>query len=341
MRYQLFAALCAATVTAPLSAQARRPGAPEEHLPPEIAQLVAFGERPAFSPDGKRIAFIGRSFGDAFEIDLGTHLIRLLSGHFKHAGLLRIQYLPNGDYFIIGARDFRDATSTRYQDEEMWIMKADAKSAPIALDHKIFEGIAISRTRMHVAWSNNHSQYPERYADGESAIYTADIDTAGGGRKLTNVTEVIRARLPECNMEPQDFRFDDTELIYTCYRENGTKADVMGVNLTTHAVTTFRKVADEYNEAEGVTPDGRFVMVESSHDQGSAERQTFHYIDIWKMALELPPRTFERMTRFGEYEGYKASNPVVSNDGRWMSFQAGRSTDAPGIGYGIFLMKLR
>jgi hypothetical protein len=47
------------------------------------------------------------------------------------------------------------------------------------------------------------------------------------------------------------------------------------------------------------------------------------------------------MTRFGEYEGHKSSNPVVSNDQKWMAFQAGRSTDPPGVGYGIFLYHLK
>jgi hypothetical protein len=36
-----------------------QPGdSPADHLPPYITQLTAFGERPDWSPDGKRILFL-------------------------------------------------------------------------------------------------------------------------------------------------------------------------------------------------------------------------------------------------------------------------------------------
>ena len=104
-------------------------------------------------------------------------------------------------------------------------MKADARTPPVPLNHKISEGVAISRRSMKIAWSNTRGQYPEELNEGESVIYTGDIEYKDGVPSLVNKKEVIRAKRPECTLEAQDFRRDDTELIYTCCRE-GDKADV-------------------------------------------------------------------------------------------------------------------
>ena len=48
-----------------------------------------------------------------------------------------------------------------------------------------------------------------------------------------------------------------------------------------------------------------------------------------------------RMTFWGEYDGYKASNPVVSPDGKTFAFQSARSKDPAGVGYGIYLLKVQ
>src|SRR5829696_8775430 len=121
-------------------AQSHRTGSPEDDPPAHITRLTGFGERAVWSPDGKRVAFMSKSFGDAFEIDLATRMTRLLTGHFRHAGFLRVHYLPNGDYFLIGARTFTDIRTTRDRDQEMWVMKAEGRSLAIALSHKISEG---------------------------------------------------------------------------------------------------------------------------------------------------------------------------------------------------------
>ena len=328
--------LCLSSLCA---AQVKREGGPEKELPANIVQLTGFGERASWSPDGKRIAFMAKSFKDAFEIDLNTRLTRLLTGHFAHEGFLRIQYLPNGDFFLIGARKFTDIRTTRSRDQEMWVMKADAKTPPVALNHKISEGVAISGKNMKIAWSNTRGQYPDLLAEGESVIYTADIQYREGVPTLTNTKEVIRAKRPECTLEAQDFRNNDTELIYTCYRESD-KADVFGIDLDTRKITTYRKLVDEYNEVEGISPDGKWTLVESSREQGGPERQNSKYIDIWKLKLEANSKDFVRLTRWGDYDGYKASNPVVSPDGKSVAFQSARNNDPAGVGYGIFLLKL-
>jgi Tol biopolymer transport system component len=329
-----------ALLTLLLAAQPpKRAGTPEEHLPAHITQLTGFGERAVWSPDGKRIAFMGKSFGDAFEIDLKTRLTRLLTGHFRHTGFLRVHYLPNGDYFLIGAREFRDIRTTRDRDQEMWVMKGDARSAPAPLGHKISEGVAVSRARMRIAWSNTRGQYPDSLREGESVLYMADVVYENGTPRLANRRELLRATRPACTLEAQDFRRDDRELVYTCYRADD-KGDVFGLDLETGKVTTYRAVPEEYNEVEGLSPDGAWALVESSREQG-ADRQDSRHIDIWRLRLAPNSADFVRMTRWGDFESYKASNPAVSPDGRWFAFQSARSTDPAGVGYGIFLYRLR
>ena len=335
MRPFLFSMLACSVLLA--GSQGTKQGSPEENLPPDITRLSHFGERASWSPDGKRVAFMEKSFGDAYEIDLSTKAIRLLT-HYAHPGFLRVQFLANGDYFLIGARTFTDIRTTRSRDQEMWILKADAKPGDraVALEHKISEGVAISRQSMKIAWSNTRGQFPDLLQEGESVIYTADIVADGSAPKLENKREVIRAKAPECTLEAQDFRNDDRELIYTCYRS--PFADVLGIDLNTKKVTVYRKLAGEYNEVEGIFPDGRYTLVESSREQ---LEHNSNYIDIWKLRLEPDSQDFTRVTGWGDYLGYKASNPVVSPDGKQIAFQSARSKDPAGVGYGIFLLTLK
>jgi Tol biopolymer transport system component len=329
--------LIAFSLALAVTAQGTRQGSPEDTLPPNITRLTHFGERASWSPDDRRIAFMEKSFGDVYEVDVATRAIRLLT-HYPHAGFLRAQFLPNGDYFLIGARTFTDISTTRSRDQEMWILKKDAKPGDhaVPLDHKISEGVAISRRSMKIAWSNTRGQYPDLLEERESVIYTADIVQEGGVAKLANKTEVLRAKAPECTLEAQDFRRNDTELIYTCYRS--PYADVFGIDLATRKITTYRKLDAEYNEVEGIFPEGEYTLVESSREQ---REQNSNYIDIWKLKLEPNSPDFTRVTRWGEYPGFKASNPVVSSDGRRIAFQSARSRDAADVGYGIFVLTLK
>src|SRR4029077_5573673 len=84
-----------------------QPGdSPADHLPPYITQLTAFGERADWSPSGKQVLFLTKTFGDALEIDLATHAIHNLTAHFPHAGFTRALYLSNGDILLSGPESF-------------------------------------------------------------------------------------------------------------------------------------------------------------------------------------------------------------------------------------------
>ncbi len=80
----VFAAMALAVVA--LKARQQKTGSPEDHLPSNITQLTAFGERASWSPDGQRIAFMSKSFGDAFVVDIKTKMIRLLT-HYPNRRL--------------------------------------------------------------------------------------------------------------------------------------------------------------------------------------------------------------------------------------------------------------
>ena len=314
-------------------------GNPEQDHGANTMQLTAFGERPVFSPDGLRIAFIGRSFGDAFEIDLKTKMIRILTGHFRHEGFLRVNYLPNGDILLTGARKFTDVRTTRGRDQELWIMKADAKTPPVPLNQKVFEGVAVSGKQMKIVWVNISDRFSfyQPTADMETIFYMADIVTRDGKYILENKKEVLRTKANECIAEPQGFRLYDSELIYTCYKTVNNSANIMGIKLDTGQVITYRGIEKEFNEAEGLSPDGKWVLVESGPAVELAKRP----IDLWKLILEPNGKNFVRLTRWGDYLGYKATNPDVSPDGKWIAFQSGRVGEEAGVGHGIFLLKLK
>lgn len=307
-------------------------------LPSNTHRISHFGERPAFSPDGSKVAFMAKSYGDAFELDLETNVLTLLT-HYTHSGYLRVQYLPNGDLFLIGSRTYVDDATTRDTTMEMWILHP-GDTAPTALDHKIWEGVAISLHQNKIAWANVHDNYPDGdIMMGQSVIYTGDIVYNNGTPSLANEREVLRAYSSDCILEPQDFFKNDTHLTYSCYTpDRGSKSNVRGIDLATGEITIYRDVPDEYNEVEGIYPDGEYTLVESS--KYSEDPTTTNGIDLWRLKLEPNSTDFVRLTCWNVNPGNKTGNPVVSPDGRTMAFQSSHAGDQAGVGYGIYLLDL-
>jgi Tol biopolymer transport system component len=300
---------------------------PLDELPPYIRQVTHFGERADWSHDGKRILFLEKTFGDAYEVELATGIIRPMTHHYFHEGYTRALYLSNGDILLSGARKF-DANdpwpSRSEKNAELWVLKKDLSSAPVPLGEKCSEGPAVSRRSMRIAWTQG------------GAFYMADIVYKDGKPELANKKKILDKKdLPfKCDIETQNFRPpDEKELVFSAYGYQGT--EVMGLNLETGKVTNYSLAPNQYDEPEGIFPDGKYTLVECDKHNPKGTQ----YIDIYKLALDGSGKT-ERLTNFADYPGYKASNPVVSDDGRYMAFQVAKKGDAAGVGRGILIFDL-
>jgi hypothetical protein len=330
---RLVSILAALAITA---AAQRKAANPLDHLPPNIEVLTYFGERADISPDNQRVAFMAKSFGDVFVIDVRTRIIRCLTCNVPAAAFLRVMHFSTGDYILIGPNHFEDIRISRTRDNELWFLSKERGAKPIRLGQKMSEGAAISKKSLKIAFSQTHAQNPD-LAEGASNLTVADVDLSGGSPKLINSRTVYESKDHSCVLEAQDFYDNDTKMTFTCYEPEGL-ASVMGIDLKTGAVTNFSKAPGTYNEVEGIFPDGQYTCVEADRQvEQLGGKHGSGNIDIWKLKLDGTGRNFTRLTHFNDYEGGKASNPVVATDGRFMAFQSARTTDPAGVGYGILL----
>jgi Tol biopolymer transport system component len=184
------------------------------------------------------------------------------------------------------------------------------------------EGAAISKTGMTIAFTLTHEQ-ERSLKEGSSQLILFDVDVSNNVPKLANKRIVHESKDHSCVLEAQDFYDNNTKLTFTCYEPQG-KASTMSIDLKTNQVTNMSKHS-AYDEVEGIFPGGQYTLVESDRqcDQLGGERGMKN-IDIWKLKLDGSGKDFVRLTNFNDFEGGKASNPVISTDGRYMAFQSAR-----------------
>ncbi len=318
---------------------------PLEDLPKNSEVLSYYGERPDISPDNQRIAFMVKSFGDAMVIDLKDRRVHCLTCNVPAAAFLRIMYLPTGDFLLIGPTQFTDIETSRMRDNELWFLSQKPGSKPVRMGVKLSEGIAISKISNKVAFSELPAQFPDM-PPADSRLVTAEVDLSGPTPKLINRKVVYESHSDSCRLESQDFYDNDSKMTFTCYdnhdrvKGGDQYAIVMGIDLKTGKTTNFSQAPDTYNETEGIFPDGLYTCVEG--DRHVAQAGGHHgnmNIDVYKLRLDGTGKDFVRLTHFNEYQGFKAANPVVATNGRFMAFQIGRSGEVAGVGYGIVLQK--
>lgn len=322
------------TLGAPGSRGAETGRNPAESLPAHIKRVTWFGERADWSHDGKRILFVEKTFGDVYEVEVATGVIRAMTHHYPHHGYTRALYLANGDLLLSGPERFNpkepgDARGQCF----LWVLDRRLNKPAVNLGTKCSEGPAVSRKRLHIAWTQVSAQHPDQMAKGSSRILEADILFEQSVPKLgpTRVALESSALPFKCTLEAQNF-VPPTEdrLTFSAYGYQGT--EVCLLRLDTKEVVNLTRAPDQYDEPEGIFPDGKFTLVECDRQN----KKGWRFIDIWKLPLDGGDYV-ERLTFFSDYPGFKGSNPVISDDGRFMAFQLARTTDEAGVGYGIFV----
>lgn len=339
-----FSAWCAASLVVvaflgspALSRAAAADRNPADELPPHIRRLTWFGERADWALDGTRILFLAKTFGDVYEVEVATGRIRPVTHHFRHHGFTRALYLSNSDILLSGPRQL-DPLKPGDARTQCWlsVLARTLDRPPVPLETKCSEGPAVSRRRLHLAWTHVAAQYPEQLAAGTSRILEADLEYGPSGPRLGRQRIALEStNLPfRCTLETQNFVPPaESSLTFSTYGYQGT--DVGLLDLATGRVRNLTNSPEEYDEPEGVFPDGRYTLVECDR----SNRKGWQFIDLWKLALDGAGYV-ERLTHFSDYAGWKASNPVVSDNGRWIAFQLAKSSDEAGVGYGIFVLDL-
>lgn len=303
-----------------------------DNLPEHITPLTSFGQRSEWSLDGKYVYFVDSAGGDVWRVAIETRKPEKITksdyrpeGH----GYYRVLCLANGDLlFTCGPERYK----LYFQ-----VMDKSMEIPPVQVPNEMInEGPAISRKNTKIAWSPNHKQ-----------IYTAEIEYQDGiptfiNKKMIidNTNIVVDGIRYEDILEPQNFRPpEENELIWSQYghTESGIfTSEVMGYNLITGEMVNYSKAPNQYDEPEGIFPDGIYTLIECDKHNPKGTG----YIDIYKLKLDTSDTKYTRHTFFSDVEGYRSSNPVVRDDGKMIAFQASISKSTAGAGCGLYLFDL-
>lgn len=319
----------------------------DTQFPAYIKRLNYFGERPEWSHDGKKILFIGHSFGAVYELEVATGKVLPLTHHYYNGGYLRAHYLSNGDILLAGPEKFdpSDWRNARFSKMQLWVLSKNLDQPAVPLGTFIWEGPAVSRTELTISWA--------AYADekGVRKLMLANIDYSTGKPTLINQRVILdntREDIKGATLEPQNFiphnEHELTVQVGAWKRDDIKGAEVFGLNIKTGAWVNYSKLPLSYDEPEGIFPDGQSTLVESAqHDPDPTTRTVTNRIDLYRLSLRSDvddKQKWERMTYFSEEGKFKASNPVVSDDGKYIAFMVAKTAEFAGTGHGIYILDI-
>jgi hypothetical protein len=304
-----------------------------DDLPPHMRVLVDWGQRPEWSIDGKWIYFLPRAYADIFRIEVASGKIEPVTSHYFHEGYKRVLCLWNGDLLLAGPDEFdaSDPWASRHK-LRLSILKAPFDRPAVLLDAYCDEGPAVSKTDNRIAWT----------LPGQREIMMAEVGTENGQPALLNRRMVLsfdeQNRPLTERLETQDFVPGRNQLVFTYYHgtieEPFYYANAYTIDLGTGELVNLTQNENRYDEAEGIAPDGSFLLVESDRH---AEPKRWK-VDVYLLKLDGTNQP-ERLADWTKYPGFRSDNPVVSPDGKTIAIQRGFRAGA-GQGSGIVLFDL-
>jgi hypothetical protein len=310
-----------------------------QELPPYFSILTTWGVRPEWDEKSENIYFLNKLVGDVFKINVETREVSQVTSGFYHGGIHRVLCLSNGDLLLAMGSNIFDATNPekdRHAGLGLYLLTKENPNKPYPLNAYCDEGPAVSKNSMKIAWT----------LQGQREIKAGEIFYKEGIPQLRDVQTIISYQDSSAyvRLETQDFRPPlNEELIYTHYwgdeKDQYYNSQVFGFNLITKKTTKYTDLPRSYNEAEGIFPDGDFMVIESDRHQPMEERNKYK-LDIYKLKLDGSGKA-ERLADFSTryFNRIKSDNPVVNKTGNIIAHQFGFQKGA-GDGRGIFLFDL-
>jgi len=244
-------------------------------VPFAVERILDRGERPVWSPDGRKIAFTQSDLEatPAYEIDLATRRVRCITCRWGANGLVtRIYYLPDGNFLVLGpphmdtAKGTRDGAAHReVTTTELYWMPASLALPPQRLDAPAWGEIAVAAEPlpsggMRIAWGT---------ADGgKSQIVMAELVNDGGRAALADrriVYEYDHARPSNTGAtfaETYNFRRDGTAITFWTVQARDLNGEMYEVDIATGAVRNLSN--DPAHDETHLFPDERFGLEESN-----------------------------------------------------------------------------
>ncbi len=308
----------------------------KKDLPSYVTVLLDWGQRPEWSRDGKHIYFLLKDYSEVFRINVETKKIDPVTAHFFHESYNRVFCLFNGDLLLEGPEKYDSSNpwETRHK-LSLFVLKAPFNKPAIPLNRYVDEGPAISREDMRIAWT----------LPTQRKIMLAELTYDEAGNPILKNERIIldfdMLGLPMSQrLETQDFFPNSNKLVFTYY--NGTLeepfyfADPYLLDLETGKYEPIINNPNGYDEAEGISPDGKFLMIESDR-----AHEPMHWeLDIYKINLDGSGKAERLLDWSDKFPGCHSDNPVVSPDAKKIAFQFGFNISQPGQGKGIFLIDL-